>query len=208
MASESFSQSMDGRGASNTYSDVYSRSGSFSETFSDAGSNYSSDGESEGHTSPENIIDDYEDIAPESNTESPMKKTLTELEDNTTTSLVSPFFGFMKKKITEGKEAIEKLTVGLMEEREKEKGVHSLPSLNSSIDREDKARKSVKNEEKSIGSNLSYIESWSRSYSDDGLSLDETAMTSDCVSGEGRKSESREINESTASRIERYVHHL
>eukprot|EP00979_Chaetoceros_neogracilis_P009936 scaffold2305_cov216-Chaetoceros_neogracile.AAC.5 len=206
MASESFSQSMDGRGASNTYSDVYSRSGSFSETFSDAGSNYSSDGESEGHTSPENIIDDYEDIAPESNTESPMKKTLTELEDNTTTSLVSPFFGFMKKKITEGKEAIEKLTVGLMEERETEKGVHSLPSLNSSVDREDKARESVKIEEKSIGSNLSYIESWSRSYSDDGLSLDETAMTSDRVSREEKESESRDMNESNASRIERSVH--
>jgi hypothetical protein len=48
-----------------------------------------------------------------------MKKTLSALDDYTTTSLSSPFFGFMKKKITEGKEAIDKLTVGLMEEREK-----------------------------------------------------------------------------------------
>ena len=112
------------------------------------------------------------------------------------------FFGFMKgafEKMVEGKEAIEKIAEGLTSPKAPEPPTvnRRIPTLNSSLEDQD-----------TLGSNISYIESWSGSYSDDGLSMDDTTMASAAtaptkdgdVSGsksEGVKSNLSTIEEST-----------
>ena len=78
------------------------------------------------------------------------------------------FFGFMKgafEKLAEGKEAIENIAGGLTSPKAPEPPtVHRrIPTLNSALE-----------DQETLGSNISYIESWSGSYSDDGLSMDDT----------------------------------
>lgn len=197
--SGSLSTSLDQNGDTRTYSDSeyygetrsYSGSGSYDEVYS---SSYSSSDSRNDHDQDVRDDDDHYDHESSKNEKSvgettsidnSKKLSVDTSRPSTPSSLLSsPFgeqvFGFMKdafSKLVEGRDTFGKFAGGPglsanKETSDHQETTHAKKDLTKNDD-------TGELEEASLGSNISYLESSSRSYSDDGLSLDETIITSE-----------------------------
>ena len=202
------SESYDGRSGTQTFSDSdeFSGSGSYDETFTDQESNSSSDEEFQGNSESVDTETMDNDTTSLDNDTISLDNDTASLDNDTSmdndtlgddtmdetppqsgdarydvdTSFPLPpespsFFGFMRgafDKLVEGKEAIGKIAEVLVASPKAPEATAAvsrrIPTLDSSLEQD----------QKSLGSNISFIESYSGSYSDDGLSMDDTTMAS------------------------------
>jgi hypothetical protein len=188
---ESVSASLDQNGDTRTYCDSEhydeTRSYSGSRSYDGAYSSSYSSSDSRNDQDQDDRDDDHYDhempkndraVAEKTSINNSRKLNINTSSPSTPSSLLSsPFgeqvFGFMKdafNKLVEGRDALGKLAGGTALSTDKK--VADKQNWTKSDETRDL-------EEASLGSNISYLESSSKSYSDDGLSIDETTMTSE-----------------------------